>query len=380
MIEETKKEINVVNIVPLTKGKRVLLFLADFFINFILSFILINIVVAPVSKAVISFTAKNDQYTLNLNNRADILYGNKLLFNSGDVEKSEIVYNTSFTFRCYLSYFSLDEESPGYTYYSQYGHKEENDVFKTYFAHITSNADLFMQLFDRYNKTNGYFVRDELTFTLKEEIKEQVKPLFVINEVPTILGQAYINNLEKNLFTPLYSEMMTLILKNDLTYNGMSFIAVNNSIHDFEKQFNTMITYDAFIALFLSSLILYFIVPICNKNKRTLGMMLMKIQRVNIYKLTLMKKYDVFMSFVYHFLLSFLIAFFVPIGYLTLIEVFKIPVLFIFAIFSIGLMLASSIFIIGNGYNRSLTDYVTRTVYLPNEELDEIYRARGYLV
>lgn len=380
MIEENENERNVVDIVPLSKGRRILLFLADFFLNFILSFLLINLVVTPLSKIIIGFNAKNEQYTLNLNTRADILYGNKVLFNSGDVEKSEIVYNTSFTFRCYLSYFCIDEESPTYVYYSQYGHKQENDVFKTYFTLIRDEEETLKILFDKYNAINEYFIRDGLTFSLKEEIREQVTPLFILNQVPNTLGQAYINNLEKNLFTPLYSEMMTSILKNDLTFEGASFIATNNAIHDFEKKFNTMITYDAFIALFLSSLILYFIVPICNKNKRTIGMMLMKIQRVNIYKLTLMKNYDVFMLFVYQFLLSFLIAFFIPIGYLTFIEIFKITVLFIFGIFSLLLSLASLIFVIGNGYNRSLSDYVTRTVYLSNDSLDEIYRARGYLV
>ena len=44
-IEENKQE--VVEITPIKKGRRILLFLADFFINFILCFVLFNAVIMP---------------------------------------------------------------------------------------------------------------------------------------------------------------------------------------------------------------------------------------------------------------------------------------------------------------------------------------------
>ena len=380
MIEETNQETKVVNILPLKKGKRILLFLADFFLNFILAFLLMNVVVTPIAKAVTKFSSKNETYTLNLTNRAEILYGNKLLFDSKEVDRSEIVYNTSFTLRCYLSYFCFEEESPSVVSYSQYGHKEENDIFKTYFINILNDEDLLINLFDKYNKTNDYFIREGTNFTLKSEIMEQIRPYFVKNELPNQLGQAYFNNLEKYLFTPMNSEMMTLILKYDLTYNNLSYKAIHNEIKSFEKYFNNMMTYNSFITIFLSTFIMYFLIPILNKNKRTLGMMLMRIQRVNIYKLTLLKKYDLFMSFVYQFLFTFVIAFLIPIGYLTIFEIFKLTALLIFAMLSLCLMIGSLIFVLCNGYNRTLSDFVTRTVYLPNEELDEIYRAKGYVL
>lgn len=377
---ENKEEKKTVDILPLGVGKRILLFLADFFINFILAFLVMNIVTTPIAKGCTSFNSRNTSYSLNLLQRADILYGNKLLFNSGDVERYEIVYNTEFTYRCYLSYFTFDEEKPLGMIYDQYGHKTENDVLKHYFVDLMSDETKFISLFDSYNKQYNYFTRNNLNITLNNEIREQISPYFIKNGVVTSTATTYINNIESSLFTPMVCEMYASISKNDLMYEGHSYNQTQAALKSFENYFNTMITYSAFAAVLISSFILYFVIPICNKNRKTIGMMLMRIERVNFYRLTKIKKYDVFMTFVYQFLLSFLIAFFIPIGYLTFIEIFKVAVLLIFALLSIMLMLMSMVFLFINKFNRTMFDYFTRTVYLTNAELDEIYRAKGYQV
>ena len=49
-------------------------------------------------------------------------------------------------------------------------------------------------------------------------------------------------------------------------------------------------------------------------------------------------------------------------------------------VFSAALLLGSMFFILFNQYNRSLIDYLSNSLYLTSDEMDEVYRARGYKI
>ena len=170
MVEELENKQKVVNIVPAGKGKRILLFLADLFLNFILSFVVLNLIVVPLGKLFVGFKGKTNDYTENQTLRADILYQNGVVINSGDVEKKDLVYNVSFSYYCFLSYYSYNEENPSNMIDDQFGHKEENEVIRRYFIDVINNQDKYASLFDNYNN-DKYFVKDGINYSLKEEYR-----------------------------------------------------------------------------------------------------------------------------------------------------------------------------------------------------------------
>lgn len=375
---EVKKE-KVVDIFPLKKGKRMLVFLGDFFINFMLSFLLFVVACLPIGKAITRYNARNDAYTDNLVLRADILYENQIIFNSGEVDKTEIVYNTSFTYYVYMSYFSLDEVSPEHVKYPQYGHKTENDVFRHYFIDILGDSEKYYSLFDHYNEKYSYFVRTDSVIVLKDDVKTEIATYYDTSDHPTSLCETYMARLENSLFYPMMSETISLIEKNDLTNSGgASYNKACSQIKNFENYVNYLALGTSLTALLLSTSILYLLIPLVNKSHKTATMAILKIERIDFTSLNIASKGKTVLSFVYHLFFEMLISFFVPIGLLTIYEIFNISLLFVFAILSIALILASFVFILFNKFNRSLIDFSTGTIMVTSDTLDEIYRSKGY--
>ena len=63
--EENNQEQKYLDIYPISKGKRILTFLADFFITLITSIFLFNIIIYPIGKTIAKTDEKtNEIYTL----------------------------------------------------------------------------------------------------------------------------------------------------------------------------------------------------------------------------------------------------------------------------------------------------------------------------
>ena len=376
---ETKQK--VVNVLPLSKGRRILVFLGDFFITFMLSFLLFTIAVLPLGKVMTRYDKRNADYSNNLTLRGEILYENKILFDSGNVDKSEIVYNTSFTYFVYLSYFTYDVANPEHVRYAQYGHKEENNIFNHYFLDILGDSEKYISLFDKYNDKYQYFIRTDTTVALKDEIKTELLTYFDTSDHPTKLCNQYMDNIETSLFYPMLSEVMTLVEKNDLSSTkGVTYNQVNGWIKAFEKYINNLAIGTGIISVFLSTSVLFLVVPLCNKNRRTLTMMAMKVNRIDVRSLNMASKSQIVISFIYQLFIGLLAAFFVPIGLLTIYEIFNITLLFVLALFSLLLILGSFVFLMFDKFNRAMFDFFTNTVFVTSDTLDEIYRSKGYYI
>ena len=376
---EIKKEEKTIDVVPLTKGKRALLFLSDFFLNFILSFILLNILVVPLGKVFTNYNAKNSAYESNVVNRATVLYDNGVVIDSGDVEKDNVMYNVSFSYYCYLSYYCYDEETPPNMTHAQFGHKAANEVIRHYFIDILNDEAKYLSFLTTY-KADKYFTITGSVLSLKDEFKNQIAPYFKEGEEASSTGKGYIDSIENEIFYPLYSEVLNLIEKNDLVSGDYSYNELTKYIKEYESYYKTFIIVTAFVGFFLSTVVLYLVVPVFNQNKRTISMMIMKIDRISFDHLTLVKKYECVVSTIYALITNMLAVFFIPMLQASIYDLFNIPVLYVFGLLSIVFMLGSLIFLLFNAYNRSIFDFLTRTVYLKSEELDKIYRAKGYYV
>ena len=126
-MEEEKK---VFELHPLSKWKRILLSLGDYFIAFILSFALFNLVVFPLAKVICKTQDKNYQAEKLEEKANKLLIDYGIIFESaGDTFEEHVDY----TFKVFLSYYAFDEETVDKNY-SQYGHKENNEVIRNYFV------------------------------------------------------------------------------------------------------------------------------------------------------------------------------------------------------------------------------------------------------
>ena len=324
------------------------------------------------------FPVKQSIYLNNLDIRADILIGNKLVFDSGDVDKSDVQYNIDYTSDVFLSYYAFSEENPSNVKYAQFGHKAENQVLHNYFIDILHDEEKFISLFDKYNEKNGLFVRDQLTFSLKPEVVEQVVPSFIKNESVSSVGKTYISQIKNDVFLPMFSEIMDSIGKNDLTYGAFSYKSTQSAILGFESYVRTLITYASIVTVFISTALLHVLVPFLNKSRKTLGMMIMRIERVNIRSFNHLRPGETILSFVYQLFVVFLISFFIPMTTISFAEMFRIQLLFFMGIFTIFMMIINLIHLLFDGYNRTLFDRLLSCVYMSNGELDDIYRAKGY--
>lgn len=375
---EENQEKKVINLNPLKKGKRVLLFLADYFINFILGFLLFVVMCYPLGKLMTGYGSRQGVYSANLELRGKILIGNKIIFDSHDVDIYDISYNVDFTSDCFLSYYSFDEESPANMKYNQFGHKEENKIFHTYFLNILGDEQKFVSLFDKYNEKYAYFERSGTIFTLKSVIKEQVRPNFIKGEDVSQVGKTYVSNIKNSVYLPMFSEIMESIKTHDIEFEGNSYNKTQAAIAGYEQYTLNLITATAMISVFLSSIVLYLVIPLCNKGRKTIGMFIMSIEVVNIRSLGYLKKRETILMFVYTLFEAFLISFFVPMTSIPFVEMFRIQLLFIIGLFSIGFMLINLIALLFDQYNRTLFDRLLGVIHLKTADLDEVYRAKGY--
>ena len=375
---EDNQEKKVINLDPLKKGKRILLFLGDYFIDFILGFLLFVVMVYPLGKVMTGFSAKKDVYNANLELRGQILIGSKIIHNSHDVDIYNISYNVDFTSDCFLSYYAFDEESPSNMRYNQFGHKEDNKVFHTYFINILGDENKFITLFDKYNEKFSYFERSGVSLTLKSEIRNQVKPNFIKGEECSQVGKEYVSKIKSSVYLPMFSEIMESIKTSDLIFEGHSYNQTQSAIIGYEKFTLNLITATALIAVFLSSSVVYLIIPLCNKGRKTIGMFIMNIEVVNIRSLGYLKKREQVLRFIYSLFQVFLISFFVPMTSIPFVEMFRIQLLFIILLFSLAFMLINMTAILFDQYNRSLFDRLLGVIHLKTADLDEVYRAKGY--
>lgn len=379
-INEEKNEKKVVDVVPIKKGKRVLVFLADLFLCFLASFVFLNVMVMPIAQAATGFNAKKELQNKCLSMMHKILYENKVVLPFTGNDDDDIDANISYTFDCWLSYYVLDdEESPDPTH-SQYGHKEDNRVLYNFFVDIRDNKDSYNRLFSYYNETKSYFELDSNDFILKESIKTELAPKFDPKvEVGSNIKKLY-KSVKNSVFTPMLAEVFTDINKNDLTYEGNSYIKCHNVVTTVTNFYKSLLTITILIAYLLACLILYFVIPLINKNRKTIAMMMMHIERINVSRLYICKRRESISSSLYALFTNTLFIFILPISYVSFSFIFTLNIIWAFSILAILLVITSLIVLLFNAFNRTLSDIFSRSVLISTDKLDEIYRAKGYNV
>ena len=217
---------------------------------------------------------------------------------------------------------------------------------------------------------------------MKKEVKNEIYSFYDPKDAIGDIGNKYYSAISKNVFNPLLAEVMKDIEKNDLHFAGekRSFLDCKNRIKQLETYHENLMTISAVISHAVIWLVLFLILPIVRKDRKTLAMMFMKIEKVNFYTLNHTSRAMVVLSSIYYLFATMLGIMFVPSLLVPFNNLFALHFLMYGSVFSIALLLGSMFFVLFNQYNRSLIDYLSNSLYLTSEEMDEIYRARGYKI
>ena len=377
--EKIKKEEPVeLEIHPLSKWKRILLFLSDYFLSFILAFGLLNVAIAPLFSLITNADKRGEEMRECQKAADSVFYGNKILLYKDDVS-TNTDYNINFkhTYYRFLSYYVLDENI------NLYGPKIKNEVIYHYYNDIRSDKTTLVDLYNKQNQGHNLFVYDEsltTSFRLKEEVKNELHLFFVYPDEPlSTLGDQYMENLT-TFFTVIYKTIIEDITKKDLTYNNISYLQKKSEYESLVNYDHWMMTTCILVSYVLSYGVIYLLIPLLNSTGKTIGMRIIKAERVDRNKLSTLRKPDVALTSSYFLFLNLSFIFFLPLTFTSsgFIYVLSLPLIPLLSLLSLILIIVSFIVLMFNGFNRSLTDVLSRSVIVVQDDLDAIYRYKGY--
>ena len=379
-----QQENEPVDIHPLKKGKRILVFLADFFLHFIATFLFFNVAIAPIGKVITNYEDKNNEHIALTEDMYNHYYKSGVLLKNDSFVYYDATAGVEYTYRCFLSYYVIDTVETTDPNVPQYGHKIENEAIRHFYVDIRNNEDLYITRFKDYNSKDNYFEYDESlkSFYLKNEVKTELYSYFDVKDEMGSVGQQYYDNISDNLFNPLMAEVMSDIDKNDLHYEGekQSFLGCKNRIQEIETYHENLMTICAIIAHVISWIGLFLIFPLIHPNRKTVAMVFMRIERVDFFSLNHVKRGPYIINSIYSLFSNLLGIMFVPSLLVAFNNLFALRFLMYGTIFSLVLIIADLIFVLANQYNRSLVDFLTNNLYLTEDEMDELYRAKGYKI
>lgn len=373
---EEEKEQKTINVSPISKGKRVLAFLADFFLLFIVTFVIFNVAVMPLGNLMTDSTKRQNASDEAAKVQFNILYEQKVMHHENSDDLYYYNANVEFTMNCYLSYYSFSD-SDVLEAHKQFGHKEENEVIKHFYKDIRNDFNKYLSTLQTFNNEYQYFDIDGENISLKDEVKTNIKLSFFSPDDMSENGKTMLGNLQ-NEFMNLYADVFKDIEANDLTNNGTSYLANQKIVKDRETFLQWQLVISSFIAYLLSIIIYSIIIPLFTPDGRTLALLMMRLSRIGTNNLYLLSKGENILNAIYMLVFNLAVVFFMPMTYVTFTYLFNIPVLFPSLLIGLVVIIASLITLLISSYNRTICDYLSRSVIIKNDDLDEIYRSKGY--
>ena len=159
------EETNTVTIQPISKGKRLLTYLADFFLVFIAAFVVFNALLMPIGNLITDYNGRQKRNDDAAKAQFNILYGEKVMLHENDGDLFAYNSNVEFTMNCYLSYYAFNEGDV-LEAHPQYGHKTENEVIRHFYFDIRNNNIAYLNTLHAFNNEHPYFVIDETNISL----------------------------------------------------------------------------------------------------------------------------------------------------------------------------------------------------------------------
>lgn len=367
---DSRDEPNVVNVSPLSKGRRVLSFLADFFLIVIMSLVFFNAVAYPIAGAITDYNGHYTSYKTSVKKRDGVLYGSKILFydaNKSTPEASALTANMSYTCDKFVEYYVKGGAD-----------KAQYEIFFTYYETLRSPNIPLTEFYGSIASFGDYFLLEGSNIALKDKYKGEWAPLFNPGDEMSEQGKTDYNNFRNSFFLQGYSAMIKDILERDLVYEGVSYITEQNTVLAYGRYIDTLVITCALISYFLAVIIDALLLPVISSRRKTLAMLFLKQSRVEISNFNIFSKAKVPLSFVYMTALCFGCVIFIPWGVISFNELFSIPMLLPLSLVGLTLSIISLAFLLIDGYGRSLSDKLTFSFLVDEDGYGEICRAKGY--
>lgn len=366
MDEEKKEEGQEILIFPLSKGKRFVAFLADFFLTFILSFALFHLAFYPLSFSAAGLYEEQEVCKQAQKDRDAVLYGNNLLFfEDGKSNKEPSSYSTNLVYTCSIYISSLLGESP-----------LDKNVFHTYFVNIREDGAAYRSFITNNDNKAQFF--DYPSLSLKSEFVEEFLPIYEEGNDPSKKGEEDYQRFQKEFFLPAYGKMIQDIGEKDLVYEGISYKGTQEVVASFNSKSARFVILSAGLSYLVSLSVVYLIVPLFSKTRKTLGMIFLRRERVEIRRLVLLRKRDVVLHFFYSLFTNAILLFLLPWPIVSFNELFRIPALWSLSLLSLLFDLVSLVFLLCSAMDRTLLDKLTGSVMLDEGMMASIYRSKGY--
>ena len=376
MEEEVTNQQKVIDIQPISKGKRVLAFLADFFLLFIVTFVIFNALVMPISSIIVDTTSRTNKSNDAARVQFNILYEEKIMHHENEQDIYYYNANVEYTMNCYLSYYSFNDTDV-LEAHPQYGHKEENEIIKHFFFDIRNNKEAYLNAIKEFNLEHNYFQISGDDITVIDEVKTNLKLSFFSPNDMSKEGKEMLANMQ-NGFMNFYASVFEDIKKNDIIHDGTSYLEYQAIVDAAEKFFQWHLVVASAISYLISLLVYFLLIPLIHKDNRSLAMMMMKITRIGTNNLYLLNNVENALYLIYMLAFNLPVIFFMPMTYVAFPYLFSIPLLPALLFVGLILIIVSLIFILASSLNQSLCDKLSRSVIIKNDDLDEIYRAKGY--
>lgn len=356
-------ETNSIDIYPCSKLKRILAFLGDILLFYILSVTLFQLVVFNIASSITNYSSRLNDNLNTINKRMDVLYNNDLLFYDKDENKYNFSTNLDTTFDKFLrSYVVKDSSDPIYYYFESLSNNKESNI-----------NDKYLEF-----GSNFFEIKDNKP-VMKDEMISYLSPYFDPKDSLSSVGNSYLSAFRSNTFVKLYNYMLSDIASYDLKDNSNSYIALTNIINENSKyniKFNSI---NITISFFISFIIYYCVIPLCFKDRSTLTFKVLKLKRINMNNYDFIKRKNYIVIIVNDLLMGLSTIFFVGIIYMGLSELFQYMHFLIISSISLVYIVINLIILSFNKFNRTLKELSTSSIVITSQDLETIYKGKGYV-
>lgn len=355
-----EKTTKYIDLSPLGKCRRILVFLADFFIAFILGLALFSLGCYPISKTVPSVKQAQQIEKEGQDEKRNLLFSSNLLSKTEDRKNDDTSSIMEYSSLLFLKGQLTDGS---------------NDYFKNYYIDIKKRTMKDLQEIYNHTSSNVFFEADEDKRKRKDSYREEFLPLLDEKDELTEKGKTDLTYFKNSFFALRYGNRLKD--RGSEENKGEFFTAFQNADKkrkQGQKNFDYSVVICSLIAFFLSSRICFFLVPLIHKRGKTLGRRARKVDRINVNGFRVLSRGKRCYSFVLNRLFTLPYLIFLPCFYISFTQLFSFLTLSI-SLCGLVLDLVSLVFLLINSLNRSFSDWLSSSVLISSADYEHLPRS-----
>lgn len=363
-VEEPK----IIDIQPLKKWKRTLLYLGDFFIVFIASLLLFHLAVYPLGRVFVNYEGQMTSLHEAQERRDSVLYHHELLFPATEYATGYLHFedNLAYTAKNYIHAMTDSSFEAKY------------DIFRHYFRDIRNDEVAWVSFYTKLDEKQGFFDITSNSITLKDYYKQEFAPAFNPDDTMSAQGQKDYQTFESKIFAQGFNTLLKDLETNDLTFDGKSYKTEQSIVSTVLSNGRRLVVVCALVTLLITWMLNHLLVPALNKKRKTLAMVFIRVERVNKKTLEIPSLPMAYLNGFYLLAGEAVMLLFIPWGTTNFNELFSLPILFPIALFSLAYILGSFVVLLLDPYSRTLGDFLCQSHCLSEDEFDRLIMERGY--